>query len=82
MPTFPHAFRSVVGTFWIRQERDKSCGLSIGDEGIIEAIGYYDSAFDAADSVHMQCTGWDEWDGRAEGKAPASLLEWTKKVGR
>ncbi len=82
MPKYTYSFKSEIGTFWIRQERDKSWSLSIGDEGIIEAIGYYDSAFDAADSVHMQCTGWDGWDSRARNDAPPSLLQWTKKAVR
>jgi len=82
MPKYVYSFKAAVGTFWIRQERDKSWSLSIGDEGIIEVLGYYDSAFDAADSVHMQCTGWEEWDGRSDNDAPATLLAWTKTVVR
>ena len=82
MPKHVYHFKSVVGTFWIRQERDKSWSLSIGDEGTIEVLGYYCSAFEAADSVHMQCTGWDEWDRRADNDAPATLQAWTRRVVR
>ena len=57
---YMYSFKSEVGTFWIRQERDKSWSLSIGDD-IIEEISYFSSAVEAADSVHMQTTGWDEW---------------------
>jgi len=81
MPKYTYSFKSAVGTFWIRQERDKSWSLSIGDD-IIEEIGYYDSSFDAADSVHMRSTGWEEWDDRARNDAPASLDGWTKKALR
>jgi hypothetical protein len=84
MPKYVYSFKAVVGTFWIRQEQDKSWSLSIGDEGIIEVLGYYDSAFDAADSVYAKTTGWEEWDGRSDSDndAPATLLAWTKRVGR
>jgi hypothetical protein len=57
---YMYSFKSEVGTFWIRQERDKSWSLSIGED-IIEEISYFSSAAEAADSVHMQTTGWDEW---------------------
>ena len=82
MPNYVYSFKSAVGTFWIRQERDKSWSLSIGDEGIIEPIGFWDSDFEAADSVYMHCTGWDEWDRRVDNDAPATLLAWTKRIVR
>jgi hypothetical protein len=78
MQKYVYSFKSAVGTFWIRPERGKSWGLYIGDEGIIELLGHYDSAFAAADSVHMQTTGWDEWDRRARNDAPPTLLLWMK----
>ena len=63
-----------------RLERDKSWGLYIGGEGIIELLGYYGSAFAAADSVYMQSTGWDGWDQRKRIDAPETLLLWSRKV--
>lgn len=62
MQRYVYSLQSSVGTFWIRPERNKSWGLYIGGEGIVERLGYYDSAFAAADSVYMQTTGWDGWD--------------------
>jgi hypothetical protein len=82
MPKYVYSYKSPVGTFWIRQERDKSWSLSIGDEGIIEVIGYWDSAFEAADSVFMKTTGWDSWDRRLKQEAPAFLDGWTKRLVR
>jgi hypothetical protein len=58
-PKYTYSFNSEVGTFWIRQERDQSWSLSIGKD-IIEEISYFSSAFEPADNVHMQTTGWDE----------------------
>lgn len=77
---YVYSFQSAVGTFWIRPERDKSWGLYIGGEGIIERLGYYGSAFAAADSVYMQTTGWDGWDKRKQTDAPPTLLLWSKKL--
>jgi hypothetical protein len=57
MQKYVYSFQSSVGTFRIRPERDKSWGLYIGGEGIVELLGYYDSAFAAADSVYMQTLG-------------------------
>jgi hypothetical protein len=51
MQEYVYSFQSAVGIFWIRPERDKSWGLYIGGEGIVELLGYYGSAFAAA------CTG-------------------------
>jgi hypothetical protein len=82
MAKYVYSFKSAVGTFWIRQERDKSWSLYIGDEGTIETLGNWNSAFEAADSVHMQCTGWDEWDRRVDNDAPVTLLGWKKRVAR
>jgi hypothetical protein len=78
---YGYSFKSEVGTFWIRQERDKSWSLSIGED-IIEEISYFSSAVEAADSVHMQTTGWDEWDVRAQHDAPATLSGWRRKLVR
>jgi hypothetical protein len=78
---YVYSFKSEVGTFWIRQERDKSWSLSIGED-IIEEISYFNSAVEAADSVHMQTTGWDGWDMRAQHDAPAMLSGWTRKILR
>jgi hypothetical protein len=78
MQKYVYSFQSAVGIFWIRPERDKSWGLYIGGEGIIELLGYYGSAFDAADSVYMQSTGWDGWDRRKRIDAPPALLLWSK----
>jgi hypothetical protein len=82
MPKYVYSFKSAVGTFWIRQERDKSWSLSIGNEGIIEFLGYWYSEFHAADSVYMHSTGWDEWDRRVGNEPPATLLGWKKRVVR
>jgi hypothetical protein len=79
MQKYVYSFQSAVGTFWIRPERDKSWGLYIGGEGIVELLGYYDSAFAAADSVYMQSTGWDGWDQRKWIDAPETLLLWSRK---
>jgi hypothetical protein len=81
MPRYVYSFKSAVGTFWIRQERDKSWSLSIGDD-IIEEIVCFDSAVEAADSVYMRSTGWEYWDGRLGNEAPATLLGWTKRLVR
>jgi hypothetical protein len=78
---YTYSFKSEVGTFWIRQERDKSWSLSIGEE-IIEEIRYFSSAFEAADSVFMQTFGWDEWDTRMQHDAPATLSGWRRKLVR
>jgi hypothetical protein len=78
MQKYVYSFQSAVGIFWIRPERDKSWGLYIGGEGIIELLGYYGSAFDAADSVYMQGTGWDGWDQRKPIDAPPTLLLWSR----
>jgi hypothetical protein len=48
-------------------------------QGIIELLGYYDSAFAAADSVYTQSTGWNCWDQRKRIDAPSTLLLWSKK---
>lgn len=80
MQKYVYSFRSSVGTFWIRPERDKSWGLYIGGEGIVELLGYYDSAFAAADSAYMQTTGWDGWDRRKRVDVPPTLLLWSKKL--
>jgi len=82
MQKYVYSFQSSVGTFWIRPERDKSWGLYIGGEGIVELLGYYDSAFAAADSVYMRTTGWDGWDGRKRIDAPPTLLLWSKKPAK
>jgi len=79
MQKYVYSFQSAVGIFWIRPERDKSWGLYIGGEGIIELLGYYDSAFAAADSVYTQSTGWNCWDQRKRIVAPSTLLLWSKK---
>ena len=50
-----------------------------GGEGIVELLGYYGSAFTAADSVYMQSTGWDGWDRLKRIDAPPTLLLWSKK---
>jgi hypothetical protein len=68
-----------LASSWIRPERDKSWGLYIGGEGIIELLGYYGSAFAAADSVYMQSTGWNGWDRLKRIDAPPTLLLWSKK---
>jgi hypothetical protein len=80
MQKYVYSFQSAVGTFWIRPERDKSWGLYIGGEGIIELLGYYGSPFAAADSVYMQSTGWDGWDRRKRIDAPPTLLLWSKNL--
>ena len=79
MQKYVYSFQSSVGTFWIRPERNKSWGLYIGGEGIIELLGYYGSAFAAADSVYMQTTGWDGWDRSKRIDAPPTLLLWSRK---
>jgi hypothetical protein len=79
---YVYSFKSAVGAFWIRPERDQSCGLYIGDESTIELLGYYDSGFGTADAVRMQTTGWDEWDSRAHNDAPPTLLAWRRKLMR
>jgi len=76
---YVYSFQSSVGTFWIRPERNKSWGLYIGGEGIVELLGYYGSAFAAADSVYMQTTGWDGWDRSKRIDAPPILLLWSRK---
>ena len=81
MPKYVYSSKSSKGTFWIRQERDKSWSLSIGDD-IIEEICCFDSAVEAADAVSMQTTGWDEWDYGQENDAPTGLLGWKKKLVR
>ena len=80
MQKYVYSFQSAVGIFWIRPERDKSWGLYIGGEGIIELLGYYGSAFSAADSVYTQSTGWDGWDQRKRIDAPETLLLWSRKL--
>jgi hypothetical protein len=77
---YSYSFQSAVGIFWIRPERDKSWGLYIGGEGIVELLGYYGSAFAAADSVYTQCTGWDSWDQCKRSDAPETLLLWSRKL--
>ena len=69
-----------LASFWIRPERNKSWGLYIGGEGILELLGYYGSAFAAADSVYMQSTGWDSWDRRKRIDAPPALLLWSRTL--
>jgi len=81
MPKYVYSYKSPVGTFWIHQERDKSWSLSIGED-IIEVVGYWDSAFAAADAVFMQTTGWDSWDDRPKKEAPLFLDGWTKRAVR
>ena len=56
MQKYVYSFQSAVGIFWIRPERDKSWGLYIGGEGIVELLGFYGSAFAAADSIYTQIT--------------------------
>jgi hypothetical protein len=80
MQKYVYSFQSAVGIFWIRPERDKSWGLYIGGEGILELLGYYGSAFAAADSVYTQSTGWDGWDQRKRIDAPETLLLWSRKL--
>ena len=80
MQRYVYSFQSSVGTFWIRPERNKSWGLYIGGEGIVELLGFYCSAFAAAESVYMQTTGWDGWDRRKRIDAPSTLLLWSKKI--
>lgn len=80
MQRYVYSLRSSAGTFWIRPERNKSWGLYIGGEGIVELLGYYDSAFAAADSVYTQTTGWDGWDRSKRIGAPPTLLLWSKKL--
>jgi len=65
-----YSFQSSVGTFSIRPARNKSWGLYIGDEDMFELLGYYGSAFAAADCVFMQTTGWDSWDRRKRIDVP------------
>jgi hypothetical protein len=79
---YVYSFKSAVGTFWIRPERNKRWGLYIGGEGIVELLGCFDSPYDAADDVHMQRIGWDEWDRRMDNDAPATLLLWTRRLVR
>src|SRR5580704_16039692 len=62
MQKYVYSFQSAVGIFWIRPERDKRWGLYIGGEGILELLGYYGSAFTAADGVYTRSIGWDGWD--------------------
>jgi hypothetical protein len=79
MQKYVYSFQSAVGIFWIRPERDKSWGLYIGGEGIVELLGYYGSPFAAADSVYTQSTGWNGWDQRKRIDAPPTLLLWSKR---
>jgi hypothetical protein len=74
MQKYVYSFQSSAGTFWIRPERDKSWGLYIGGDGIVELLGYYGSAFAAADSVYTRTTGWDR---RKLIDAPLTLLLWS-----
>ena len=74
MQRYVYSFQSSVGIFWIRPERNKSWGLYIGGEGIVELLGYYGSAFAAADSVYTQTAGWGGWDRRKRIDAPSTLL--------
>ena len=80
MQKYVYSFQSAVGIFWIRPERDKRWGLYIGGEGIVELLGFYGSAFAAADSVYTQSTGWNGWDQRKRIDAPENLLLWSRKV--
>ncbi|MGA7925794.1 MAG: hypothetical protein WCA20_07335 [Candidatus Sulfotelmatobacter sp.] len=77
---YVYSFQSAVGIFWIRPERDKSWGLYIEGEGTVELLGYYGSAFAAADSVCTQSTGWNGWDRLKRIDAPPTLLLWSKKL--
>lgn len=82
MPKYVYSFKSAAGTFWIRQERDKSWSLTIAGEGDLEILGYYDSPFDAADDVQMRQTGLLDWDKSVIDDAPVTLLAWTRKAVR
>ena len=61
---------------WMRWGRR---GLYLGGEGIVELLGYYGSAFAAADS-YMRSTGWNGWDRRKLIHAVLTLLLWSKKL--
>jgi hypothetical protein len=79
---FTYFYKSEIGTFWIRPEKDGGWSLNIADDDEIEPLGHYKSPFDAADDVSTGNTGLGMWDKRDGGKAPASLEEWTKKAVR
>ncbi len=59
-------------------------GQKAGDsgEGTVELLGYYGSAFAAADSVCTQSTGWNGWDRLKRIDAPPTLLLWSKELVR
>jgi hypothetical protein len=82
MPKSAYSFKSDIGTFWIRPERNGGWCLSIADDDEIEPLGYYKSRFAAADDVCTGNTGLGMWDKRDERKAPATLQEWMKKIVR
>jgi hypothetical protein len=79
-PKYTYSFKSEIGTFWIRPEGDGCWSLNIADDDEIEPLGHYKSPFEAADDVYTGNTGLGMWDRRAERKAPASLMDWTKKA--
>lgn len=71
-------YKSCVGVFWIRLNRDGRYVLGIGDD----ALGTYHSPIHAADDVYTHTTGhypWDKLDGELFD-VPTDIYEWEKQL--
>lgn len=68
------AYKTNVGTFWIKLDRDNRFTLGVGDE----ALGSYISPEQAADDVFLCVTGHWPWDKQFTVLNPTDLSEWTR----
>lgn len=66
-------YKTDVGRFWIKQERDNRFTLGINDN----ALGSYISPEQAADDVYMCATGHWPWDKKLNVSDPVDLSEWS-----
>jgi hypothetical protein len=71
-----YAWRSPVG-WWTIYPKDERWMLAM--EGLGN-IGSYRKAFQAADDVYMQATGWHPWDSISPkpDDTPPDLSEWQR----
>ena len=70
-------FDSVIGTFTITRQGDRSGLWWLGFEG--ERLGTYDHPQNAADDVAAHRTGWEDWDLTDTVSAPADLSQWERR---
>lgn len=68
--------KTKAGVFWIAPQPGSPgrFWLGIGDV----PLGSYHTPEAAADDVHCQSTGWNEWDMLGLVSFPTELADWTK----